>query len=71
MKQGLRLPYATNREGRADFKADPRKYGIKLQIAMQEQKAKEFNLMLDKWKKSGHTVKSSDDLINCIRGAKS
>lgn len=70
MKPGLTLPDTISATDITAFKNDPRKYGIKLRIAMQEKSAKEFKIILDKWRQSGHTIKSSDELIKCIRGSK-
>ncbi len=70
MKQGLQLPDTIRASDIAEFRRDPRKYGIKLQIAIQKKRIEEFNIMLDKWKQSGHTVKSGEALILNIRGEK-
>ncbi len=71
MKQELQLPNTISTSDVTEFKNDPRKYGIKLRIAIQKKRIEEFNIMLDKWRQSGHTVKSGETLILNIRNEKS
>ncbi len=67
MKQGLQLP---NNQTETPTQREPLSPGVKRRIAMFEANNKSLEIMLDKWKQSGHTVKSGEALILNIRGEK-
>ncbi len=69
MKQGLELPTTIHHQ--LDYpKATEKLAGEIKRIAMFAENNKSFHIMLDKWKQSGHTVKSGEALILNIRGRK-
>ncbi len=70
MKTGLKFPTTICRSDIEQFKNDPRKYGIKRQIALREKRAADFKIMLDKWKKAGHNLEAGKLLVLNIRGEK-
>lgn len=61
MKWGLELPNLSTSDIK-QFKIDPRKWGIKKQIALTKQKKNQFNKTLDKWLQSDHTHKADKKL---------
>ncbi len=71
MKQGLTLPTSQTNITPAKVHITTNEIaGMNKRVAMQKARQIEFEKLLDKWKQSGHTVMSSDELIACIRGDK-
>lgn len=66
MKPGLMLPYTTNLP-LVDTNKKLLPGDIK-RLQLFTENNKQMKLILDKWKQSGHTVRSGEDLINCIKG---
>ena len=63
MKQGLQLPHK-----QTETPIEPLAPGVLKRIALFEANNKSLQIMLDKWKQSGHTVKSGEALILNIKG---
>lgn len=68
MKDGLQFPEMLCHSELKKFKNDPQKHAIERRIAMFKKNNISFEKMLDKWKKSGHTLEAGDKLILNIRG---
>ena len=70
MKMSLKVPSKIVSNDMEQFKNDPRRYGIERQIALKKQRQADFEIMLDKWKKAGHSLEAGKLLVLNIRGEK-
>lgn len=74
IKSGLQLPYTSQilseitKKDINNLDMTRVTANIVRRLQLKHKTDKKLKIILDKWKKSGHSAESSDALINCIRG---